>query len=96
MWNSGWAVVVVVALVIVALFGYWAIEGDFERGGDTARVESNVNVARGAPAPGTGGTSETNLDVNIDRDRPAERPESRGESRLEADADVEGERARTR
>jgi hypothetical protein len=65
--NTGWAVVVVVALEIVAIFGYWAIEGDEAGVGrdGTARIESNVNVDR-QPAQGGGGKAE----VNIDRERP--------------------------
>ena len=66
--NSGWAVVVVVALVIVAIFGYWAIDGrdaGVDRDG-TARIESDVNVER-QPSAGGGGSAE----VNINREQPA-------------------------
>lgn len=95
--NSGWAVVVVVALVIVALFGYWAIEGGGDIGGnrgESARIESNVDVDR-APAERSGDT-DVNIgqppaersggDANVNIEQPA--PERSGGS---ADVDVRQE-----
>lgn len=81
MWNSSWAIVVVIALVIVALFGYWAIQGDFGGRSDTAQIETDVNVNR-APAERTESRSETRIEAEVDTDRQtSERTDSRMELR---------------
>lgn len=74
--NSGWAVVVVVALAIVALFGYWAIEGGGDMGGDrgeATRIETDVEVDR-QPAERSGGT-----DVDVRQESSSPPAEERGE-----------------